>query len=169
VVAPFDPAHFGQMMTLHLQTLGTTYRQLLESRVEYESVLARKAAERPGDEAGAIMRAAMAPDPALSSDDREYSIATGGFHSAVGLASGNPVLALAADAIYAIWSVRVTRVLYPADQRADVLRDHAAIAKAIEKHDPKRAERLMREHMERYQEYCEERYPARMDDLVDWS
>jgi DNA-binding FadR family transcriptional regulator len=60
-------------------------------------------------------------------------------------------------------------VLYPPDQRADVLRDHAAIAKAIEKHDPKRAERLMREHMERYKEYCEERYPARMDDLIDWS
>jgi GntR family transcriptional regulator, transcriptional repressor for pyruvate dehydrogenase complex len=27
----------------------------------------------------------------------------------------------------------------------------------------------MREHMERYKQYCEERYPARMDDLVDWS
>jgi len=169
VVAPFDPAHFGQMMTLHLQTLGTTYRQLLDSRVEYEAVLARKAAEREGDDAGAIMRAAMTGDTSLLGDDTLYSAATGGFHSAVGLASGNPVLALAADAIYAIWSVRVTRVLYPPDQRDDVLRDHAAIAKAIEKRDPKRAERLMREHMLRYQEYCEERYPARMDDLIDWS
>ena len=169
VVAPFDPAHFGQMMTLHLQALGTTYRQLLDSRVEYEAVLARKAAEREGDDAGAIMRAAMTGEPGVANDDTLYSAATGGFHSAVGLASGNPVLALAADAIYAIWSVRVTRVLYPPDQRDDVLRDHAAIAKAIEKRDPKRAERLMREHMERYKEYCEKRYPARMDDLVDWS
>jgi GntR family transcriptional regulator, transcriptional repressor for pyruvate dehydrogenase complex len=169
VVAPFDPAHFGQMMTLHLQSLGTTYRQLLDSRVEYEAVLARKAAEREGDEPAAIMRAAMTGDAGVANDDTLYSAATGGFHSAVGLASGNPVLALAADAIYAIWSVRVTRVLYPPDQRDDVLRDHAAIAKAIEKRDPKRAERLMREHMERYKEYCEERYPARMDDLVDWS
>ena len=169
VVAPFDPAHFGQMMTLHLQALGTTYRQLLDSRVEYEAVLARKAAEREGDDAAVIMRAAMTGEPGVANDDTLYSAATGGFHSAVGLASGNPVLALAADAIYAIWSVRVTRVLYPPDQRDDVLRDHAAIAKAIEKRDPKRAERLMREHMERYKEYCEERYPARMDDLVDWS
>jgi GntR family transcriptional repressor for pyruvate dehydrogenase complex len=169
VVAPFDPAHFGQMMTLHLQSLGTTYRQLLDSRVEYEAVLARKAAEREGGDAAAIMRAAMTGEPGIANDDTLYSAATGGFHSAVGLASGNPVLALAADAIYAIWSVRVTRVLYPPDQRDDVLRDHAAIAKAIEKRDPKRAERLMREHMERYKQYCEERYPARMDDLVDWS
>jgi DNA-binding FadR family transcriptional regulator len=157
------------MMTLHLQTLGTTYRQLLDSRVEYEAVLARKAAEREGDDAAAIMRAAMTGDAGVANDDTLYSAATGGFHSAVGLASGNPVLALAADAIYAIWSVRVTRVLYPPDQRDDVLRDHAAIAKAIEKRDPRRAERLMREHMVRYKDYCEERYPARMDDLVDWS
>ncbi len=169
VVAPFDPAHFGQMMTLHLQALGTTYRQLLDSRVEYEAVLARKAAARVGDDAAAIRGAAMTGEPGIANDDTLYSAATGGFHSAVGLASGNPVLALAADAIYAIWSVRVTRVLYPPDQRDDVLRDHAAIAKAIEKRDPKRAERLMREHMVRYKEYCEERYPARMDDLVDWS
>ena len=65
VVAPFDPAHFGQMMTLHLQALGTTYRQLLDARVEYEAVLARMAAEREGEEAGAIMRAAMTGDPGM--------------------------------------------------------------------------------------------------------
>jgi GntR family transcriptional repressor for pyruvate dehydrogenase complex len=169
VVAAFDPAHFGQMMTLHLQALGTSYRQLLDSRVEYEAVLARMAAEREGDDAAAIMQAAMAGDLTGVHDDSLYSAATGGFHSAVGLASGNNVLALAADAIYAIWSVRVTRVLYPPDRRDDVLRDHRAIAKAIQKREPKRAERLMREHMVRYKEYCEERYPARMDDLVDWS
>ena len=168
VVAPHDPGSFGQMMTLHLQSLGTTYRQLLDARIEYEAVLARMAAEREGDEAGEIMRAAMTPVSAPS-DDHQYSAATGGFHAAVGRASGNPVLALAADAIYAIWSVRVTRVLYPPEHRDEVMRDHAAIAKAIEKHDARRAERLMRAHMEHYRQYCEERYPARMDDLVDWS
>jgi len=26
----------------------------------------------------------------------------------------------------------------------------------------------MREHMLDYVEYCEKRYPARMDDIVDW-
>jgi GntR family transcriptional regulator, transcriptional repressor for pyruvate dehydrogenase complex len=169
VVAPHDPGSFGQMMTLHLQALGATYRQLLDARVEYEVLLARKAAERDGDEAAEIMRAAMSTPPTAPADDQEYVGATGGFHSAVGQASGNPVLGLAADAIYAIWAVRVTRVLYPPDQRGDVLRDHEAIARAIEKRDPKRAERLMREHMQEYKEFCEARYPARMDDLVDWS
>ena len=169
VVAPHDPASFGQMMTLHLQALGATYRQLLDARLECEAVLARKAAEREGDEAAAIVRAALTAVPVKAGEDETYTVATRGFHHAVGQASGSPVLALVADAIYAIWSVRVTRVLYPAEHREKVLKDHAAIARAIERRDPKRAERLMREHMERYREFCEERYPARMDDLVDWS
>jgi DNA-binding FadR family transcriptional regulator len=63
----------------------------------------------------------------------------------------------------------VTARALPADQREDVLRDHAAIAEGDREARPQAAERLMREHMVRYKEYCEERYPARMDDLVDWS
>src|SRR4029077_15281308 len=143
-----------------------TYRQLLEARVEHEAVLARKAAEQPGDEAGKLVRASVRPtqQPAV---DQQYVSATSGFHRAVGKASGNPVLALAADSIYAIWSVRVTEVLYPADARAQVFAQHEAIARAIERHDPRRAQRLMREHMLDYVEYCEKRYPARMDDIVD--
>ncbi len=99
VVSAHDPANFGQMMTLHLQSLGATYRQLLEARVEHEVVLARKAAEQPGTAA---------------------------------------------------------------------VEQHEAIARAIEKRVPKRAEALMREHMLEYVDYCEKRYPARMDDIVDW-
>jgi GntR family transcriptional regulator, transcriptional repressor for pyruvate dehydrogenase complex len=167
VVAPHAPGNFGQMMTLHLQLLGATYRQLLEARLEYEVVLARKAAEQPGEEAGRLVRESLAPSQD-GTDEQRYVSATSGFHSAVGKASGNPVLALAADSIYAIWSVRVTEVLYPADERAQVITHHEAIARAIERHDAKRARRLMREHMLDYVEYCEKRYPARMDDIVDW-
>lgn len=166
VVAPFDPGNFGQMMTLHLQPLEATYRQLLEARVEYEAVLARKAAEQSGDAAGQIVRASMSREPATG--DQRYVTATSNFHMSVGKASGNPVLALAADSIYTIWSVRVTEVLYPEEERAHVFEEHEAITRAIERHDPKKAERLMREHMLEYMAYCEKRYPARMDDLVDW-
>lgn len=168
VVAPHDPANFGQMMTLHLQSLGATYRQLLEARVEYETLLARKAAEQTGDIAGQIVRAAMPATEKGTSGDPEYASATSGFHSAVGRASGNPVLALAADSIYSIWTVRVTAILYPPEDRPLVIEQHEAIARAIEKHDARRAEHLMREHMGLYQDYCETRYPARMDDIVDW-
>ncbi len=167
IVAQHDPTNFGQMMTLHLQSLGATYRQLLDARVECEVLLARKAAETGDDRGADLLRKATAEHP--SAADQEYIPSTAGFHSAVGQASGNPVLALVSSSIYAIWSVRVTRVLYPPDQRENVIQQHEAIAKAIEKHDVKRSERLMRDHMQLYQDYCEARYPARMDDLVDWN
>jgi DNA-binding FadR family transcriptional regulator len=167
VVASHDASNFGQMMTLHLQSLGSTYRELLEARLEYEVILARKAAEREGDEPGRLVRASMSPAQ-MTAFDQAYASATIDFHRAVGEASGNSVIALAADSIYAIWSVRVTEVLYPPEERAGVHRYHDAIARAIERHDAKRAERLMREHMTDYADYCEKRYPARMDDLVDW-
>jgi DNA-binding FadR family transcriptional regulator len=169
IVAAHDPGDFGQVMTLHLESIGATYRQLLEARVEYEVLLARLAAEREGDEAGEIVRAAF-QDPAGTGDgETSYASVTGGFHHSVGQASGNPVIALAADSIYAIWTVRVTEVLYPPEERPLVHQQHEAIVRAIEKHDAKRAERLMREHMGLYLDYSEKRYPARMDDIVDWS
>jgi DNA-binding FadR family transcriptional regulator len=168
VIAPFDPGNFGRMMTLHLQSIGATYRQLLEARVEYETILARKAADQRGDEPGQIVREALDGPRNDVAADHSYASATGGFHRAVGRASGNPVVALAADSIYSIWSIRVTEVLYPPESRQHVLDAHEAIARAIEKHDAKRAERLMQQHMREYADYCAERYPARMDDLVDW-
>jgi GntR family transcriptional regulator, transcriptional repressor for pyruvate dehydrogenase complex len=169
IVAAHDPRNFGQMSTLHLQSIGATYRQLLDARIEYESLLARMAAERDGAEAGRQVRESMTQTRLVEDDDISYASHTSGFHSSVCDAGGNPVLALAANSIQSIWSSRVTSVLFTPEDRPQVFEAHEAIARAIEKHQGARAERLMREHLELYREYCETRYPARMDDVVDWS
>lgn len=169
IVAAHDPRNFGQMTTLHLQSIGATYRELLEARLEYETLLARKAAEQPGGDAGAAVRAAMVASSEPTADDARYASVSTNFHATICSAAGNPVLALAANSIQSIWSVRVTSVLFSPDDRPLVFRQHEAITRAIEKHDARKAERLMREHMEHYRGYCETRYPARMDDVVDWS
>ena len=169
IVASPDPSNFGQMSTLHLQSIGVTYRELLDARAEYEALLARKAAEQDGDEAGIAIRESMEPVKAPITDDTVYAAVTSGFHTTVCDAGGNPVIALAAKAIQSIWSQHVTSVLFTPEDRPEVYRQHEAITRAIERHDGKRAERLMREHMQLYQDYCEARYPARMGDVVDWS
>jgi GntR family transcriptional repressor for pyruvate dehydrogenase complex len=170
VVAASDASSFGQMWTLHLQSIGATYRELLEARAELESMLARRAAER-ADEAGVeLVRSAMQEgDAAPTADDARYAAVTSGFHATVCLAGENKVLALAANSIQSIWSRRVTTVLFAPEERPTVLKEHAEITKAIAKHDGRRAEELMRAHLRHYQDYCERRYPARMDDVVDWS
>lgn len=169
IVAASDPTSFGQMWTLHLQSIGATYRELLEARVEYESLLARRAAEREGDEVALAVRATLDEELQAGSDDAQYIHVTSGFHSTVAMAGENKVLALAANAIQSIWSQRVTTVLFPPEDRPLVHKQHRDITRAIERHDGRKAEMLMREHMQHYQDYCEQRYPARMDDVVDWS
>jgi DNA-binding FadR family transcriptional regulator len=169
IVGAPDPRNFGQMSTLHLQSIGATYRQLLDARVEYESLLARRAAEQEGDDVGRRVREAAEYSKQPVPDDDRYASIASGFHAAVCDAGGNPVLALAANSIQSIWSQRVTSVLFSPEDRPAVFAQHEAITRAIERHDGKRAERLMREHMQHYQAYCEARYPARMEDVVDWS
>jgi len=169
LVAANDPRNFGQMATLHLQAIGATYRELLDARVEYEALLARRAAEQPDNEAIAAIRSAMKRARDSKNEDVAYATATSGFHSAVCDAGGNPVIALAAKSIQSIWSQRVTSVLFSVEDRPKVHSEHQGITQAIERHDARRAERLMREHMKHYQEYCEQQYPARMNDVVDWS
>src|SRR4051794_15913891 len=117
IVAPHDPINFGHMSTLHLQALGATYRQLLEARVENEAVLARMAAERDGDEAAWAVRKAMDDSKVTSTDDSAYLTTGEGFHTAVCNSSGNPVLALVANSVQAVWSVRVAPVLFPPESR----------------------------------------------------
>jgi len=170
IVATPDSRDFGQMSTLHYQALGATFRELLDSRVALEPMLAARAASREGPEAGLLVREALEHGRQHTlSDDEEYAVAHSDFHTAVFEASGNPVLALTANALKDIWTVRVTAVLFPPEMRPGIDAAHAEIAKAIERHETRKAERLMREHMEYYQQYCELRYPARLDDTVDWS
>lgn len=169
VVAAHDPRNFGQMTTLHLQSIGATYRELLDARAEYEALLARKAAERQEPEVAAAIRAAMERAKELNEDDLDYASSASAFHAAVCDGGQNPVISLAAKSIQSIWSQHVTKVLFGREDRPEVHRQHEAITRAIENHDARRAERLMREHMRHYQDYCESLYPARMDDIVDWS
>ena len=169
VVAESNPVSFGQMWTLHLQSIGATYRELLDARVEYESLLARRAAERVTPDMRATLRSALEEATGLLDDDQQYASAAGGFHTAVCLTGDNSVMALAANAIQSVWSQRVTSVLFAPADRPRILEQHLGITRAIERGQARQAEKLMREHMEEYREYCEKRYPARLDDVVDWS
>ena len=59
-------------------------------------------------------------------DDSRYASIASGFHATVCNAAGNPVLALAANSIQSIWSVRVTTVLFSPEDRPLVFQQHEA-------------------------------------------
>src|SRR5688572_11801527 len=133
IVAESNPVSFGQMWTLHLQSIGATYRELLEARVEYESLLARRAAERVTSEASQAIRSTLEEATALLGDDVQYATAAGGFHTAVCAAGDNSVMALAANAIQSLWSRRVTTVLFAPEDRPMIIQQHRDITRAIER------------------------------------
>jgi GntR family transcriptional regulator, transcriptional repressor for pyruvate dehydrogenase complex len=133
-------------------------------------MLAGRAAAQPGPEAGSRLDEALETARQFAkSDDLNYARTHSDFHAAIFAVAGNPVLAMTANALKGIWMSRVTSVLFPEDQRDKVEAAHVEIAAAVGRHDSAEAERLMREHMEHYRQYCELRYPARLDDIVDWS
>jgi GntR family transcriptional regulator, transcriptional repressor for pyruvate dehydrogenase complex len=168
VVAAANSQDFGRMSTLHYQGVRATFRELIDARLVMEPLMARLAAES-GDEAllEELRGVSEATNEGLD-DPRTYVAGSKGFHSVISESSGNRVLNLFARSLQDVYAARVSGFLFPPDARERVSRDHDAIIRAIERGDGKRAERLMREHMEEFAQLCVERYPGMLDEVVDW-
>jgi DNA-binding FadR family transcriptional regulator len=166
VVAGVSTEAFGRMATMYFQVGGMTFRELIEARLIIEPVMARLAAERADPEK--IEELIKAGEATETDDDEAYLRTSANFHWIVGSMSGNSILNLFSHSLEDIFHERVTSMLFPSDRRKDVASAHAAIARAIAKGQPAKAEQLMRAHMEEYAAYVEQRHPALMDEVVDW-
>ncbi|WP_024805701.1 FadR/GntR family transcriptional regulator [Nocardia sp. BMG51109] len=163
VVGSTDGRGYGSMSTLHFQSLGATLRDLLNARVTLEPTLAAQAAARPGPEAGAALRGFLGSSLQAGSGTEHSD-----FHAVLCAAGGNPILALTARALRDIWAVRMEAVMLPEDRREGVGLDRRRITEAVENHDAGEAERLMREHLESYRDYCEQNCQQVLGDVVEW-
>jgi DNA-binding FadR family transcriptional regulator len=98
----------------------------------------------------------------------EYLAGANAFHLHVCEMAGNRVLDLMAASLKTLFTDRVTGTLVPPPERPAIRRDHAAVAAAITAGDSKRAEELMRQHMEGYVRFVEKRQPALLDEVIGW-
>lgn len=167
VVAPVDSRHFARMASLYFHLSGATYRDLVESRLVMEPVMARLAAERqdPHDLAELQQFIAVTPeadDPAL------YMQHSTDFHALLSGMSGNPVLDLMGRSLKDLYTDRLEGLIFPLEARVRVQEEHSTIAKAIVKGNAVRAEKLMREHMLEFMEFAGERNPGVFAEVVDW-
>ena len=158
---------FGRMATLFFQMGGMTYRELIEARLIMEPVAARLAAQRQREatEVAHLREAAGVLDV---SDDRDYFSHTTDFHATVVRMSGNGMVGLFCQSLADVFRERVSGVLFPPEQRAEIIAAHEAISRAISSGNGARAEKLMREHMQHYADFVLERYPGIMDEIVEW-
>ncbi|HEV7679609.1 MAG TPA: FCD domain-containing protein [Candidatus Dormibacteraeota bacterium] len=169
VVDALSSADFGRMATLYFQTIGATFRELVEARLVMEPVMARLAAERRDPEMLRALAESIAESDTLGEgDDVDYARVSTDFHGLIAGMSSNRVLDLFGRAIKDVYTDRVTGTLYPPSARQRVHDAHVAIAQAIRRGEATRAERLMREHMVEFVEYVEKRHPGLMDEVVDW-
>ncbi|SEO54559.1 FadR/GntR family transcriptional regulator [Trujillonella endophytica] len=156
---------YGRMSSLFFHIGGVTFRQLVEARLSLEPMMARLAAERRGQE---LVGTIVDPETAHVDDDAAYFDATKDFHLTVAAMSGNPVLNLISASLEGIFRDQVNGLLSPADDRRHVLEVHTAIADAISSGDADAAEKLMREHMQEYADWVEQRHPQLVDAIIDW-
>lgn len=167
VVAAVDSRHFGRMSSLYFHLSGATYRDLVESRLVMEPVMARLAAERqdPGDLAELEQFIRVTPEAENPGDYLAHSTE---FHALLSGMSGNPVLDLMGRSLKDLYTDRLEGLVFPIEARVRVQQEHAAIARAIIKGNAQRAEKLMREHMVEFVEFTSERNPGVFSEIVDW-
>jgi len=140
-VAGPDAAALSESLGNHFHLSGTTFRELAEARLALETTAARLATERATPEDLAALREALAE--AADSASRSLD-----FHESLVQSAHN-------KALLVMWAA--TRVLLKEafdtlharqpDMVEVARRVHRELYEAIEKRDPERAVRLMREHL----------------------
>jgi len=168
VVEAASAENFGRMAMLFFQTAGFTYRELIEARLILEPVAARLAAERKSNLAEGGGQLSSVADVDDVKDESTYLQRSTDFHEAVVHASGNGIVAIFSDSLAHVFREKVSGVVFPERRRKEIVRTHKEIADAIGAGDGPRAEQLMREHMVDYAKYVGQRYPAMLDEVVEW-
>jgi GntR family transcriptional repressor for pyruvate dehydrogenase complex len=168
VVAEASSQDFGRMSTLHYQGVRATFRELVEARQVIEVLMASLAAKSRDPELIERLRASVDPSGDQLRDDFTYSATVADFHDTIAGASGNRILDLFGRSLKDVYLERVSGMVFPIDARERVQAEHRAVVKAIEAGDAKKAERVMRAHMEDFVRYVTELYPGLLDEVVDW-
>lgn len=167
-IVDLTASDFGRTATFYLHALGARFRELSESRLMLEPMMARLAAERHGDEEPSRLLVNVKESRMIPSDQsRERVRATREFHSMVADLAGNLVLNLVSSSFKEIFAMYTSRQLTDHEFEG-VVRAHEKIAEAIVRGDADAAEDLMRTHMERSNSDFEERYPRMVDETVNW-
>jgi DNA-binding FadR family transcriptional regulator len=169
VVAAIDSQDYGRTSTFYFHVVGGTFRELLDARQFLEPMMARLAAQNQDEHMLRQLKEVVGrAHGAALENDADWSNISTDFHDVVAGATGNRILDLFGRALKDIYHDRIRSLVFPADAREAVRKDHEAIAKAIINGEPARAERLMSRHMQEFVGFVVDRYPGLLDEVVDW-
>ena len=135
-------------IAMMLETDTVTLEELLDARVLLEVPLAGLAAYRPDEDTLERLRAAIAAEHAADPEDIDaIARADAEIHLTIAAAAGNRMIQALTGWVFEVLQPRLIDVLHPAVVYAAVVDQHEALLAAIDKGDPARAERAMKDHL----------------------
>jgi GntR family transcriptional regulator, transcriptional repressor for pyruvate dehydrogenase complex len=135
-------------IAMMLETGAVTLEELLDARFLLEVPLAGLAAYRPDKETVERLREVVQRGRIAAADDIEARAASDmEIHRTLAAAAGNRMVQALTDWIFEVLQPRLIEILEPAVIHSAVLEQHQALLTAVEKGDPARAERAMKDHL----------------------
>lgn len=169
IVRGVSTRDFGRMAALYFEMQHATIAELVAARLVIEPVMARLAAERRDPvQMKALTKFLEAARHASLDSEASYAANITDFHDVVLRSSGNRILDVYGGALKHILTDRVVGRAFTGPMAVRARSAHEAVGGAILKGDARSAERLMREHMEDFQDNYRERYPGLLDEIVSW-
>ena len=167
VVGAAHPANLGRSLTLHMQFIGATWDELLETCIWTEVQLAELAATSKDRRKVKQLMTPFLATPSHSSDHAAHSVEEGlEFHLAVGSLLDNRVRAFVLMMPGQVLVERVTGSVEREHLEDAFVHDHEAIAKAIIDGNATRAGKLMRDHFRQIQNYFRIYWPRTVADRI---
>lgn len=170
IVSDRSGTELGYTIRLYFQTMGVTFRDVVQARRTLEPLLAREAASRASPELRAALTRSVS-DARSATEADQFPRHARGFHDLLATQMpSNPILGLFVATVGDVYAefVRTRGPHDIRDDRPEVLGEHAEIAEAIEAGDVDRAEALMDAHMAGLVEYVSMQYEMTLDDVVSW-
>jgi len=135
-------------IAMMLETGAVSLEELLDVRVLLEAPLAGAAAYQPDESMVERLREAVRAERAAAPDDFSAIARTDSdIHRTIAAAASNRMVEALTDWIFEVLQPLLLEVLKDAVVHSAVIEQHEALLAAIEKGDPARAERAMKDHL----------------------
>lgn len=135
-------------IAMMLETGAVTLDEVLEARLLLEVPLAGLAAYQPDERIVEELREAMEREAAAEPGDTEtHAAADMEIHRTLAAAAGNRIVQALTDWIFDVVQPSLIEILQPAVVQSAIQEQHQALLAAVEKGDPARAERAMKDHL----------------------
>jgi GntR family transcriptional repressor for pyruvate dehydrogenase complex len=168
VVADAGSRPLASVIALVLQMSHTSFRSIVDARLQLEPLLAKEAAERRSEQDLEALRDSIEEMRAAIEDVGEFLDHNHVFHSAVAKAAKNPVLFNMVASLNWIQDGTAVGIDYPAKTRNAIVSAHRRIYQAIEAGNPEMAEAAMRIHIGEFADHAERHYAHVLDQPLRW-